>query len=836
MGLLGWATGGASGFGPSTVNDSLPFKGWKEISTWLEEAVDAVGLELDWRNLKFFRAAARASLLDPTYTPGTLDPADVNIANATTAPSSAVSRDSMLDVLLYIALGYYPADTNLTVAQKQALAQVGWTALRRKGTRLQTLNLASKLTDGVAYGWTVPPFNFSVVAPDGTPTPGAGVWVPPNATTPAVNRPWFMLAVRRLLSNGMAPDWAALGVGYSQFRAGYSAAGETVFPASSRINLLAHEHIDAWSSGVPVGWTQVGAGTLTQSTSAAQINWEFTGSAAVLDLSSAGLGVVAGLQQQATYVNDQVVHRLQVDYAYVNAQGVSVLLAQITDTNRDGNTYYWNPTTATWSTTSYSITLPPSSTRARFACDVTMQASSATATVQGTTGVTLKLFATSDGTATTKTTYTLYRAGLYERFDVAIESAALGERTLWLPLGDSPGWSTAARGGGGGVLLEPAAVDRSSYKLANTVTAASFPYHPALNGRGFRSHRTWTNLVKDSNLFSGANWAPASCTTATNAQLSPLVGETSPTATQLTATSVAAQIGQQVSNVAINPASRTFVAGVWVKKISADASPIKVQLGSTTVYTTQYPLVQSQGWQLLTAIQTFAAGDTANLFFRLQWASGSATSSIALADAYVYEVTGTTGVLYPPVVRTVGSTPAVLNPTSCQALTASQGVNVLHPLTQRALASVVRGALGLMFVPTFNATSQPNGVIFDVGQSAAVNRVVLRVNTGALELKRWDASGNTWTASLTLTSAPTPAAGSMTWARDTAVVVRCLWDANSSTLSAGNGSAAGVKPGSWAPSDASVAVIAVGCDITSANQIDAHIMGIEVVQLGAPTT
>ena len=831
----GVGVGGASGPGPSTAYDALPYAGYKDAGPWVEEFIDAMGLEFDIRYQRFISAQARANLLDPTYTP--TDVATQFLATATAAPLGSPSRDTMLDVLLYIALGIYPADSNLTVQQKQQLVQVGWNALRRKGNRNYLLALASVVGDGVAAGWTVPPYNFSVILPDGAPSPGWGTWVQPTGATAETSRPWSLLATRSVLSTTAPTAFVNLGVGYSLFRAGYSSAGETVFPVGARICVLQNEHFATWSSGVPTGWTKTGTATLTQATSTAlQINWEFTGSAAQLDLTAATIGQAVGLSQTASAVNDLLTHRVQLDYAYLNAQNVAVLTVQVTDVNRDGNTYYWNTATGAWQVTAYSIAVPPSATRARFAFDVVPRMTGTAGTAFGTQSLGIAVSATCDGTATTKTTYNLYRVGLYEKFSLAVEQAASGERTLWLPLVDSPGWSTATRTASTGVLLETAVVDRSSYRLAQSTTTATFPAHPALNDNGFRAHRTWTNLVKDSNLFSGANWAPANCTTATNAQVSPVVGETSPTATQLTATSVAAQIGQQVNNFGINPANKTYVAGIWVKKLTNDASPIKVQLGSTTVYTTQYPLAQSQGWQLLTAVQTFAAGDTANLFFRVMWASTSATSAIALADAYVYDVTANPGVLYPPVVRTTGGTPAVLNPTACQALSASQGVNILSPLLQRAMASVVRGGLALEVVPTFDAASQPNGVIFDVAQAAAQNRVVLRVAGGVLELRRWDASGNQWMAQLTMTTNATPPVGSVYWKRDTALVVRCLWDAQTTMLGAGAATASGTKPGAWAPSDASVAAIGIGNDWALANQFEGWVTLVEVLQLGAATT
>jgi len=814
--------------------ESLPYKGWREQSTWVEELIDACGYRFDVLNSRFISAAARAKLLDPTVTP--TDSATQYFANATTPATSSTSSDTMLDVALFIALGLYPADSNLSVPQKQALVQVGWDALRFKGTRLRLLNLASKISEGISPGWTVPPNNFSIILPDGAPDPGYGNWVQVNGTTAGVIRPWILNAIRSVVTSGTVA-FGYLGVGYTQSRAGYASAGETVFPAGARINLLSNEHFSTWSVGVPTSWTKTGASTLTQSTSASSINWEFTGSAAVLDLSAAVRGDTVGLTQTASYINNKLTHRFQVDYSYTNTQNVSVLTAQITDVNRDGKTYYWNPTTATWSTTAYSIPIPPSSSRARFACDVVPQTTALTGTTFGTSSINVFLNVKCDGTATTQTTFTLYRVGLYEKFNLALEQAATGERTLWLPLIDGPGWSTAVRGSGG-TLLEIASADRSSYRLAASATTASFPYHPALSAHGFRAHGAWTNLVKDSNSFASANWALVSCTSSTNAQISPIVGETSPTATQLTATGTTAACAQQVGTVAINPANKTYVGGVWVKKLTSDASTVRVELVSTSTQTTTYTLTQAQGWQLLPIKVTFSGTDTANLNFRVRWANASATASVALADAYLYDVTSNLDVLYPPVVRSGFGANGTTNTTACQALTASQNVNVLHPLTQRTEVSVVRGTLGLTVVPTFDATSQPNGVIFDCAQGAAQNRVVVRISSGALELRRWDNAGNQWVATLTLTKSASPTSSQVTWLRDTAITVRCFWDANTTMLSAGSSNASGTKPGSWAPSDTSVAGIGVGNDwqSTSANQFEGIVTLLEVDQLGAPTS
>jgi hypothetical protein len=742
----------------------------------------------------------------------------------------------MVDVALFIALGLYPADSNLTVAQKQALIQDGWDALRRKGTRLRLLNLATNITDGIAYGWTVPPNNFSLILGDGTPDPGYGNWVQANNATSEVIRPWILNAARSTVSSG-TPAFGNLGVGYSQFRAGYSSAGETTFPSGCRINLLSNEHFSSWSTGVPVGWTQTGTGgTLTQSTSANSINWEYTGNAAVLDLTAASRGTSIGLLQAAASVNNQLTHRFQLDYAYSNSQNVSTLAVQITDVNRDGVTYYWNNSTSRWQTTSYKIVVPPSSSRARLAFDIVPQASLITGTTEGTTALSCQISVISDGTASTQTTYTLYRVGLYEKFNLDVEQVATGERTLWLPLIDAPGWSTAARTAGGSAFLEPANATRSAYKLVGSSTGASFPYHAALSDNGYRAHGAWTNLLKGSNDF-GADWTLTNATRTANGSISPIVGETVASASTLTATNTGAKIAQTALGT---PTSKTYCGGVWVKKLSSDVTftDVNVSLVSTSTKTTAFTLTQAQGWQLLPFNVTFGGGDVAALQMQIAWGATSGNGQIAIADAYLYDVTSNPAVLYPPVVRSAVASTATLGASKCQALTSNQNVSVLHPLLQRTLVSVVRGTLGLTIVPTYDATSQPNGVIFDCAQGAAQNRVVVRVNSGALELRRWDNAGNQWVASLTLTKSASPTSSQVTWLRDTAITIRGMWDTNTTMLSAGNSSASGTKPGSWAPSDTSVAAIGVGNDwqSASANQFEGIVTLVEVDQLGAPTS
>lgn len=834
MGIFGYGSGSSTGFGPSTTYLSLPYKSWKEVSAWLEETVDAIGNEIDVISQRFISSAARANLLNAAST--STDVPDNYRATATAAPLLATSQATMLDVLAYISLGIYPLDSNLTVAQKQALAQLGAAAIDRKGNRIYMLALAAAITDGVAFGWTVPPYNFPIVLPDGAPGPGYGNWVQATSALAETTRPWMLAAVRNTMAT-TTPSFISLGLGYSQFRAGYSAAGETVFPANARICILANEHFSSWSASVPVSWSKVGVGTLTQSTTASQINWEYTGNAAVFDFTAAHIGDDIGLNQTTSLINNQLTHRFQLDYAYTNAQNVGSLLVRIIDSNPDGSLYYWNATTGTWGTAIYNNVVPPSATRARYAIDIVPQAASATASTAGTSTITVKLAAVCDGTASTQILYTLYRAGLYEKFSLAAELAATGERSSWYPLVDAPDWTSAARSSSTAVLLEPANASRTAYKAVNSSTGVAFPYHPALTGRGYQSNSAWINIVKSSNLFSGASWTATNATVTANAVISPLVGETVASATQLTATSTAAQTTQQVGTAATNPASKSYVGGVWVKKLTSDASTVRVDLVTTTTQTATYTLTQAQGWQLLPITATFGVGDTANLNFRIRWANASATSAIACASAYLYDVTGKTGVLYPPIVQTPAGAVATLNATTCQATTQTTNTNVLNPLTQRALHSVVRGGLSLTVVPMFDAASQPSQVIFDLAQGAAQNRVVLRVNAGVLELRRWDNGGNQWVSNLTLSASSAPAIGSMTWRRDTSILIRAIWNENTTQISAGAQNAApGTKPGTWAPSDTSVAKLyPAGSDFNGANQFDGIVTGVECIQLGAAT-
>lgn len=898
MAVGGYGQGGVSVSGTSEIYQSLPYKGYRELLPWFEEFVNAWAGELSIHYARFISTTARANMLDPTHTP--TESVENDLATSTAAPLHAPNTDSMLDVLAFLALAIYPLNQNFTIAEKQGMVGTGGNLQRRKGTRQALLKTAAQACASVLAGWTVPPFNFSIILPDGLASPGWGSTWSPVATTQAgtaattsgsaavvgtstaftsqwigyriafvsgatvltdwvktvtnttnlttVNnlgatisgatiyvspgasfRPWIFEALRNVLGR-FFPDWSNFGIAYSQFRAGYSAAGETVLPSGATIGQAANPHFDTWSAGVPSSWTKTGTGTLTQSPSVAQINYEFTSSAAQFDQSAAAAGTFVALSQQVS-INNQLSQRVEVDYAYTNTQSVTALTLRITD---DTNSQYW--TGSAWQTAAYSIPLPVSTgaaVRVRYATTVTPQASSATATTVGTQLLTAKISATSDGTASTKVVYTIYRCDILPVYSTTIEATAGGERTLWLPLVDSLG-KTAAVAATSATIIEPANAARTAYKLV-TGTTNEFPYHAALTGRGMRARSAWTNLVKGSNDF-GVDWTFTNSTRTANAQISPIVGETVATASQLTATATGASIKEDTG---VTPTSKSYVGGVWVKKISADGvfSDVTLSLISTTTTSVAFTLTTAQGWQLLPIRATFGGGDVANLSLKVAWGAASSSGSIAVADAYLYDVTSKTGVLYPPVVRTSVGATASSGTRAVKAVSATQDTDVLDPLLRRSMVSVTRGAAQFTVVPTFDATSQPAAVIFDFGATTTTNRVVVDISGGTLRARVIDNTPTTSTCSLTLTANIDPTSTQCTWRRDTAIVIRVRWQDNGKiSIGAGSSSAISTTPGSWAPVETSVGKIRLGCDIADANQFDGIVTAQDDLQVGAPVT
>lgn len=898
MGTGGYASGGASIAGTTATFLGLPYKGYRELEPWFEEFINAAAAALEIDEQRFITSTARARLLDPTYTP--TYPAEAALATPTAAPTQSKNQDSMLDLLAAVALATYPLNQNFAISEKQGMVATGGNLQRRKGTRQALLKTAAAGCAQVVTGWTVPPYSFSLVLPDGLPSPGWGSWSPvtavqagtaaTTATTPnvvgtgtaftsqwvgyriaivsgatvltdwvlsvtdtthltTVNnlastvsgatfyispgasfRPWIFEALRAVLSR-FFPDWSQFGICYSQFRAGYSAAGESILPSGATLGRVANPHFDSWTAGVPTSWTKIGTGTLTQSPSVAQINYEFTSSAAQLDLTAAASGVGVSLGQ-SVFINNQLQHRVEVDYAYTNAQAVSVLTLQIVDQT---NGQYWNPTTGAWQTAAYLIPLPVSTgaaVRARYATNVTMQANSSTTATLGTWLLSATVGATSDGTTSTKVVYTVYRCDILPMYSSAIEATAGGERTLWLPLVDQMGL-TSSIGATSATMIEPANAKRSAYKLV-TGTNAEFPYHAALGSRGFRSRTAWTNLIKGSNDF-GADWVLTNATRTANSDISPIVGETVASAVRLTATNTGANIS---GDTGVAPTSKSYVGGVWVKKISADGvfSDVTLSLVTTSTTSVAYTLTQAQGWVLLPIRATFGGGDGANLKLKVAWGAASASGAIAIADAYLYDVTGQTGVLYPPVVRTgIGAT-ASSGARGIKALTSTTDTNVLDPNLQRSMVMMTRGMVQLTVVPTLDAPSVQQA-IFDFGQNATNNRIVLDIFSGTLRFRAIDNTPTTSTCSLTLTTNADPTSTQVTWQRDTKIVIRLRWSDNGVvSLSAGNSSASSTIPGSWVPVETSLAKIRVGIGVADLNNFDGIVTLIDDLQIGTPAT
>lgn len=852
----------------------LPYAGYKEVydggagSGWLEEFIDALGLPMDVLYETFIRASARENFLDPTYTP----PYDASStqATATQAPTDATIQHTMLDILLYIAGVPWPVASGFTVEQKQAMAAAGWDCLQRKGTRNRILALAAAACDGVIHGWTTPPYGFSIIVPDGAPSPGAmraidGGWVPAFGET-STRRPWILRAVRDLVSR-TAPAWTQLGVGYSQFRAGFSAAGETVFPSGCRIGTCKDESFEFWSMGLPVWWATAGdTSTISVNSGSANDanpNFEFTGSSALIDMTGEPAGTTTSIYNFGP-VNNQMSHRVEVDYSYTNEQQVSVLELIISDHQATDVIFYWDPDTETWSDTEVAIPLPPSAypataprARLRYACNVTPQSALSTVSspssyyVMGSSEYRVTIRATSDGTASTQTQYLIYRGQLYELFDLETEDEAGGERTLWLPLRDAPGFVSTSGTAHTTFLLENATSTRSLVKAIPFGPGdLSFDYHPALSGRGYRSWSTWTNLLLRSGMQASTSWTLTNATLTTATTIPTFViGANAVTHGTWTATSSGASVEQGSLCSVMDLPNRTHIAGIWAKRLSADDatySYVKLELlsGATVISSAIHSLTAADGWKLLPCPPGTAPGVVGTaLSFKVSWytnAAGSASAStgtISLAYAYVYRTpSDKKGCLYPPIIETDGSTKAV-TPRVVTATTAFAAPDLSHPFTQRALATLERGALELTVVPMFDGDQQPNGTIFAFGEDDSNNLLCLDISTQTLRARLIDDTPTPIEATLDLVSHDDPASGECTWKRDTAYTIRVVWNAAASSisLSASNGNSIGTGA-ALTVDDAVVDSIHIGSNIAGANFFDGWIRDIDIIQLGSPVS
>lgn len=826
---------GSSVFGPTTLHRLLPYRGYRDpqdgVRAWIEEWIDTIGGEFDGLMARFGTAEARATLLDPSA----IDPNTANdyVASQTEAPALARSRDTILDVLAFISLATYPLDTNLSTERKKALIAIGAELLQRKGVGLAMRRyLATLTTSGAAYAGSTVPFQFAGALPDGEPTPGWGTWV---QAAPAVNRPWILAAAQQYLDDILAPSWCLTGIGYSQFRLGYSALGEPIFPVGATMNLLAGEHFGSWALGVPVGWTQTGLGTLTQNSTDTSINVEFTDYCLDLDQSAAAAGVVAGVYQNSIAVDNQRTYRVEVDYAYRQgaAPYVSKLSLELFDVTN--STYYDG---SAWTTTPSVIALAPtttSTTRTRYGFEVAL--SGASDTTAGTRFVKLTISTTSDGTASSQLVYRVWRVGLYQQFDYTDEVAAGGERTLSLPLIDAVGMSSFGRLAVGGTMLEPANGARTSYKEVDTSVGSipTFPYAAALTGRGQLFSTEWVNVVKGSCDF-GADWTLSNYTRAANDATPPVIGAGTTCVTLLEsgATPTASQ-----AVVGATTAADRYVAGLLIEKVTADASTggssvVELTLleGAGVVMQRRFTLGSADGWQLLPLPACDALAGGAALTFRLRTITTSGAAKFAVFGSYCYKATTRSTVLYPPIVKTaVGATSSV-GASYCEAIASS---NILDPLMLQPMLTLARGGLNLTAVPTLGAGGVPDCYLFDVGESAVKNRLSLRIASGVLQARLVEDGGSAHVASLTLSALDTAPAGSVTWQRDRPIDIRLRWDTSAGLrLSAGSSYATTSSGVPWTTSDAALDPITFAMDRqTLGANFDGILCGVELVKCGA---
>jgi len=831
----GTGIAGSGGAGPSELLRRLPYRGYQDpledgSRAWIEEWIDAIGREFDGLNDRFISAEARATLLDPTATD--VHAANDYIANSTTAPALARSGDSMLDVLAFITLATYPLDGNLSTARQQQLVAIGAELLQRKGVGLALLRyLATLQESGAVYGGSTVPFQFAACLTDGEPTAGFGSWV---SAAPEVARPWILTTAADYLAARLAPSWCLTGIGYSQFRLGFSSLEEPIFPVGATLNSLSGEHFASWTAGVPDGWTSAGAGTLTQNSSDASINLEFTPSCLDLDQTAAAAGVVAGVFQNTIAVDNQRTYRLEVDYAY--RQGAAPYVAKLGVEVLDfTNTLYHDGTG--WTSTPTLIPLDPtatSTTRTRFALAITWNPASSTTVGTRLAKITIK--ATSDGTASSQLLYRVWRAALYRQFDYADEIEAGGERTLSLPLVDAVGMSSFARIAVGGTVLEAQDASRTSFKEFDTSAGSipCFPYSTALTARGQLFNSAWQNLVLGSCDF-GADWTTSNYTRAANDATPPIVGAGTTCVTLLEA-GATPTCSQAV--VGATTAADRYVAGLLIEKVTADASTggasvVELTLleGAAVVMQRRFSLSSADGWQLLPLPACDALTGGAVLTFRIRTITGSA-SKFAVFGSYCYLATTRSTVLYPPIVETAIGATATIEGSYCQALNVS---NIRDPLMQQPMITLARGGLNLSIIPTLGAGGVPDCYIFDVGQAATRNRLSLRVSSGALQARLCDDAMNAYSASLTLSALESPPAGSMTWRRDRLIEIRLRWDTSTGLrLSAGNGYAATSSGVPWTTSDASLGAITFGMDsIASVRHFDGIIRDVALLKCGA---
>jgi len=887
MAIGGYGEGGASYGGRASTVDLVPYRGYRDQEPWVEELLNALGAQWDiWDGL-FCAAEARVAALTPTATP----PGEASdyLATPLEAPLLAPSQDTLLDMLLFLAGVPWPVDGNVTLETRQALAAEFGAALLRKGNRRELLRIASILTDGPVLSWTQPPDNFSIVIPDGSPSPGHGSWcarVLPlagsgamvaasgiltgtatafhagmvgsrllfNGTAYAVlgytdpthltlspvapttgsalplylvleplGRPWILDVMRRTLEP-LYSKASVLGIGYAQFRAGYSAAGEVVMPVGSRISLVSNEHFSSWTAGVADSWTVSGSGGSYGSTVLApEINREFSDYAAVINLSGVAMGGYRQLSQAVTGLDYRLPWRFELDYQYRNDQVVNVLEVQIYDVL--GAAFY-DASTATWVPGETWNTAPGSASRTRYAIDLGVNPAGGVDDLPPSSSLVLRLRMRSDETGTTQLSYVIYRCAFYQCYSYEEEQLAAGERTLWVPYGRVVESESYFAGTGKQVVP----YDAAEAELYLSDTATQNAYHPALSGPALRTFSGWLNLLLNSRLATTTGWTLGTATASTT----PGPYATPANATLVTPTGASGYLEQ--TDIVSDPSGGRYACGVWLQCASGTLDvDVSLRSGAAILnevsiggvlqgYTQRFTVTPE--WRRY-ALRNVAAGAASNpLGLRF-----AAAAPFAAACAYCYPTsskapsamrppvfvsetltTATSGRLYGNVYRAAGS--------------------VLDANTLRPLISLQRGALSFTVVPVFSK-DQPTATLLDLCVAGVVitNRLTLRVSGGILTASQRDAAGLTRSCSLTLSAGA--GGGRVQWVRDTAILVRLFWDAESLMLGAGDGNAQATSPVGWVATDAGLDSLTLGGRYDGGETMDGYFTNLEAFQIGS---
>jgi len=834
----GYGSNGSAG--PASAFLNLPAK-YKNLDGWFEDLMNAMSLDWDILNAEFISATARANLLDPTVTPSR--DASAILATSTEAPTDAATAATVLDLMLSAVGAEYPVSSNLTVEEKQALVYAMAAALQRKGTRISTGDVVAQVAGEAVHAATSSLLHGSVVIPDGYPSPGWGDWVPAGTSDPSQKRPWLFETVRALLKR-IYPACSEFGVGYSQFRAGYSGAGEPVFTSGAQLSLTTNGNFATWTGGAgtnPDSWTPSAytAGTCDKLTAQTGTNWEFTDYAAQLNLTGVAAGSGRELLQTITIRDANIEHSIEVDYEYSNAQDASVLQLSVLMPAENGSVRLRQD--GEWDANQINlpvVLLPPGDGRQKFRITFTIPTvgtvvtsaefpSSKVIVSPNSNKITLSLRVISDGTPTTQDTFQVYAFQVYELWSKTRQLAAQGERTLWAPFsGGTQGNVDYTFTLSNGALFLPINAERDRV-LEMKVGSGLVAYHPALSGFGLLSVDPfgWTNRVDDG--YTLASWTLSSCTASTNAEVSPIYEEElagTTTATRFTASANGAYV-QTTSSSAGGSAVR-WMAGVWVKKLSPDTDFTDVTLSffGVSKSSTTYTVRQADGWRLL-SIPTIS--DTnATQTFRISWGAAFASGHVAIWGPHVYELgVATLTAQYPPVViRSGGGADGVISNTTYRMLTSTTGTDVYDPQMKFRMVTVTRGALYMRIVPTFTPVAGLDGCIFVAGQSDTVNKIQVDIAGTTLYLRHYDGSAN-YSASVSIAG----------WQRDTAYEIRATWNASTGlSLTAGGVSGTASPPGGFAPSEASVSRIRLGCNWAGTAQYNCLIADLEVTQIGEP--